>query len=400
MKHVILIFILCFAALPGWSARKITVSQLEEMLRSLQQNKKTDIEIATALEQVELSQELTRKRMNELIGLAPGPMSTEQFYVLEGRSAVLAPPGDDLPTDPAPDAGAQKNIVEKASSYVASKYDMLPMVSATKTTLRFQDNMQAVSSASGLQSGATDVVTSAGFSNPATFVHYINSTEGRILSAHGAEKASTEKDGIPWGANKMITLREPDPSLGVVFREAESTGTFHWLRWERVDGSLVAVYSFTVPTKNSKMSLDICCFPNVKQAGVANFYTAVTAPTLGGGGGGGGGGVSGNFQTSTDWHPFAKTVPYHGEIFIQPNTGMVVRMITQAELKPSDVVHQADTRIDFGPAKVGDRVLTVPLKAYVNTEVVPSGDSGAGTYSTRHTLFTSEFKDYQLSGSK
>jgi hypothetical protein len=62
------------------------------------------------------------------------------------------------------------------------------------------------------------------------------------------------------------------------------------------------------------------------------------------------------------------------------------------------VVHQEDQRIDYSPVKVGDKMLVLPVKTVINTEVVPNGDSGAGKYSTRHTLFSSEYKDYQPAG--
>jgi hypothetical protein len=71
-------------------------------------------------------------------------------------------------------------------------------------------------------------------------------------------------------------------------------------------------------------------------------------------------------------------------------------MITEAELKPTDVVHQVDTRVDYGPAKAGATAFVVPLKTFVNTIVVPGGESGSGSYTTRTTLFTSEFTDYML----
>ena len=93
-------------------------------------------------------------------------------------------------------------------------------------------------------------------------------------------------------------------------------------------------------------------------------------------------------------------MPYHGELFIDPDTGTVVRIITEAELKQSEVVHQVDTRIDYGPVNVGAKVLVAPVKTVVNTEVVPKGDSGAGGYSTRKTLFLSEYKSYQLDGAR
>jgi hypothetical protein len=45
-------------------------------------------------------------------------------------------------------------------------------------------------------------------------------------------------------------------------------------------------------------------------------------------------------------------------------------------------------------------MLVLPVKSVVNTEVVPKGDSGAGSFTTRQTLFTSEYKDYRLGGAK
>jgi hypothetical protein len=398
MKRLVLTFAFIFAATNGWCAKKITVGQLEDMLRSMQQDKKSDADVATALKRVELSQELTRSTMNSLVSYVPGPQATEQIYVLEARSADLIPPESDLPSTPAPDPATQKAILGKAASYVGGTYAQLPNLSSTKTTLRFQDNVEALASSSGLQGGATDVVVSSGFSNPATFVHYINSSENLVTSAHGAEKWPSEKDKTPWGANKMIALQEPDPSLADVFKEAQKAENLHWLRWESINGKAAAVYAFTVPRKQSQLDVNVCCFPNINQAGIATFYTATTAAALGGGSGGGG--VAGNFQTSTDWHNFKTTAAYHGELFIDPDSGIVLRMITEAELKPSEVVHELDTRVDFGPVKVNNKMLVVPVKTFVNTLVVPNGDSGAATYTERRTLFTSEYKDYALAETK
>jgi hypothetical protein len=72
---------------------------------------------------------------------------------------------------------------------------------------------------------------------------------------------------------------------------------------------------------------------------------------------------------------------------------------TIAEFKPSELVHQEDQRIDYGPIKVGDQSLVLPVRKLINTEVVPSGDSGsAGKYTTRRTMLTAEYKDFQLGG--
>lgn len=397
MKRFGCILALILMAMPAWPAKKITVAELTGLLKSLQEQKKSDQEVANELKQVQLSEELTRNVMNSLGAYAPGQLTTEQIYVLEARSAVLAPPAADIPSTPALDAPAQKALLAKAADYALKTYAELPALTATRTTLRFQDNVEAAAPSSGMSGSAKDVSVGASFVPAFQYVHYINSTDSPYSLDRGLEKLTPDK--TRWGANKMIALQEPDPSLATVFQDAQTNGTISWLRWETVNGKPVAVFAFTVPKKKSHMALNVCCFPDVSQAGMASF-TGQMGTGAPGGSAGAGGGAKGNFQTTTDWHNFkAKDLPYHGEFFIDPDSGIVVRMITQPELKHTDVVHQQDTRVDYGPVKVGDKMLILPVRTVINTEVVPNGDSqAAGQYSTRCTLFTSEFKDYQLAG--
>lgn len=399
MKRLGLFVILALAAMPAWSAKNVTVAELKDTLTSMHQAGKSDADVAAALKQLELSEELTRSTMNGLVADVPGPLSTEQIYVLEARSAMLPPPASDIPTAAAPDAAAQKALLDKAADYVSKTYSQLPALSATKTTIRFQDNVEAAAASSGMHGSATDVSTGSGFVNPYQFIHYINSTDSRVASDHGAEKMPSEKDKTPWGANKMIALQTPDPSLPTVFDEAQGSGDIKFVRWETVNGKQAAVYSFDVSKKKAHLPLDVCCFPNVSQTGMVTF-TGQMGSGAPGGAAGSGGGARGNFQTNTtyDVH-FKNSVPYHGELFIDSDSGAVVRMITEAELKPSDVVHQIDERIDYAPVTAGGKTLVVPVRTIINTEVVPNGDSGsAGRYSVRRTLFTAEYKDYQMGG--
>jgi hypothetical protein len=386
--------ILLLGATSSWCGKRVTVGQLEDMLRTMQQEKRSDAEIATALKQLDLSQELTPSTMNRLINYAPGPLSKAQIFVLEGCSAVMIPPESDLPATPVPDVGMQMIILQKALAYVTDTYAQLPRLIATKTTLRFQDNFEALGASSGLQNGAKDATVNAGFSNPANFVHYINASQSQVLIEHGAEKLQPESKKTAWGANKMIALLSLDPSLLQIVREAETAQTLQWLRWESINGKPAAVFTFVVPHERSELDVQVCCFPKIDQTGVATFYTATSAPLLNHGGNEGG--VSGNFQTSTRWYEYKSAPPFHGELFIDVDTGVVVRMIVEAEFPLNAVVHQLDTRIDFAPVKPGDKLFVVPVKTYINSVVVPNGDSGAATYTTRRTLFTSEFADYKL----
>jgi hypothetical protein len=393
MKRTGCIALLLLASIPAWSAKKMNVGELKDLLMALHQQSKSDAEVADALKQVQLTEELTRTMMNNLAATVPGPLSTEQIYVLEARSAMLAPPAADLPATPAPDAPAQQALLAKAEAYATKTYTQLPAISATRTTLRFQDNVQALAASSGLQNSATEITTGSGSVNPNQFVRYMNATDTAISTERGEEKLAEDK--TRWGANGMIALTQPDPNLARVWADARDAGTLKWVRWELVNGKAAGVFSFEVPKKKTHLAVIVCCFPKIDQTGSIRFTSASGAGSTTPGAAGG---AKGNFQTNTEYDPYKTIAPYHGEFFIDPDTGIVVRMITQVELKPSEVVHQVDTRIDYGPVTVGDKSLVLPVKTVVNTEVVPYGDSGGGSFHTRCTLFTSEYKNQQLAG--
>jgi hypothetical protein len=382
---------LTLLALPAWSAKTATVAQLVEMVHQMQSEKKTDAEISSALKQVELSEQLTLPAMNALAAVAPGPLTTEQIYVLEGRSATLPPPATDLPQKPAPEAAQQAAILAKAAAYASNVYARLPHLTSTRITARFQDNTEAVATTSGMSFSARDVSVGSLITHANQFVHFIQSTSSRVVSQNGAEIPPTAKDPTPWGANGMVALKGQPPVLTNILKEAQAAGHLEFLRWETVNGKTLAVFRFTVEKRLSHYAVVYCCFPDVEQIGTARFGSAgqsIAAPGAGVNGGG-------NVQTRADWNPWKATVPYHGEIFIDPESGIVLRLIVQAEFKSSDVVHQEDDRIDYGPVMVDGKALLVPVRSIVSAEVVQNGESLAGGgYTPRHMLLTSEYKNY------
>lgn len=388
-KLVLMLLMTLMASTPSWADKKLTVKQLGDMLNEMQQQKKTDAEVANELKQVELTEQLDRVAMNNLAGAVPGQLSTEQIYVLEAKSAMLPPPTTDIPSKPAPDAAAQTAILNKVFDYASKTYSTLPNLTAKRTTLRFQDDLQALSGGSGMHGSAKDVSVSPSTGADNSYVRYINSTETPVQLQAGAEKPSSEKDTTQWGANGMIALQEPAPSLGKVIAEAQATGNITFTRWQTLDGKTLAVFSYEADKKKTHMAVNICCFPQVSQAGMVQFTSASTAGLSGGSGG-----AKGNFQTNTQWEIFKKTYPFHGEFFVDPDTGTVLRLITMVDFKNSDYVHQLDERIDYLPMQVGDKILVLPAQSVIQTEVDPQGDSGAGGHSSRHTFFTAQYKDY------
>jgi len=398
MRRMVWILAVLLMASPAWAAKKLAVQQLQDLLVSAQQSRKTDEDTASQLKQFELSEELTRTAMNKIVALAPGKFSIEQIYALQALSAMLPPPASDLPATTAPDAAAQKALIEKAVDFTTTSNAQLPPLTATKTTLRFQDNIERAEACSGVVGCGKDASISSGLSNTISFIHFINTTETQVASEHGREIAPVTKDKTPWGANRMIAVQEPDPSLGAILQDAQSTQSIQWLRWEMVNGRQTSVYTFKIPAIDSGYAADICCFPTRTQIGKATFYNSTDASTFAGSDAapGGASGVFGDFQTSTSFdRHFKAHVPCHGEIFVDPATGIVVRLILQAEFKASDEVQQEDWRIDYAPVMVGGKAMVLPARSFLNTTVVPNGNTGAGKFSLRRTLFTAEYKDYK-----
>ena len=188
MRRFLSVLAILAIAVPAWPAKKITVGELEEVLKQLRTENKTDQQIATALKQVQLSEELTRSTMNDLAVYAPGPETTEQIYVLEAGSAVLAPPAREIPTDPAMDAAAQKALLDKMNDYVAKAYSQLPALKASKTVVRFQDNVDAATPSSGMAGGGGTVATGSALANPSQYIRYLGSSVTQVESVNGIEK--------------------------------------------------------------------------------------------------------------------------------------------------------------------------------------------------------------------
>jgi hypothetical protein len=390
-------------ASPAWAAKLITVQQLKELLGSLQQANKNDAEVAAALEQVELSEQLNPGAMNGLSGYIPGKDATEQLYVLQVRSAVLAPPAVDLPSIPAPDAAAQKAILEKATEYVSKSYAQLPHLIATKKTSRFQNLI--------LQPTAAPAPSATGASpealDPRLVIHYYGLSESQIESENGAQRLAQGADKVGDKSGQVSSLGQ-GPVLTSILQEAQAADSLKWLRWETVDGTRAAVFSFAVEKKKSHYAILDCCFTNSATAnwsrsyGVFGAAAKVTPDRANSIQGYGGTSMQLPSETTprdlTEWKIFKATEPYHGELIVDPATGVVLRMVTHTEFKPFDLVQREDERIDYGPVKVAGKTLILPVKSVVAIGSLLGINAGGGKYPTRSTLFNAEYTNYQAAG--
>lgn len=388
-----LVLLLAVPALPVLSAstKKITVQELKDLLTSAQAANKSDDDVALQLKQVELTEELTTTTMNSLAALVPGKLSTEQMYVLEARSSVLPPPAADLPTAPAPDAAAQQAMLAKANDFAIKSYPQLPHLTATKMTARFQDGVDAMPTNTGMHAKVNENTDPLWEENK-LHIRLMQVMSDPIESENGIEKIPVTKSKPQWGPNGQVASVGPVIPLNELMQQVMANGNPKWLRWESVNGLQIAVFSFAVDKKKTHYAVNYCCFPDTDTAGVAHFSKNSGPSSTAGST------ASGNLQTVSDWKNFKSNVGYHGELFVDPDSGTVVRTITQADFKPSDFVHYENIRTDYAPMPIGGKNLVVPIRSFTLAEVVPNGDSFAAHYSVRHDLVTEDYKDYQLAG--
>jgi hypothetical protein len=372
MKRIVWVLVLMITTAPAWAAnKKITVQQLKDLLVSMQQYNKTDQDTANHLKEIELNEELTDSAASSLESYLPGPLSNEQIEILKRQSAFLAPPATDIPATPAPDAAAQQAMLAKAADFASKVYARNPHLSVTKTTLRFEDHV-IITNSIGLHN--TDMLLGP--------ILLINTQVDPVETDKGVEKPAASRAKTKWGENDKISEGEPGTNLGAIFLEASSAGKFEWLRWQMIDGWQTAVFSFAVEKKKSHFDVSYCCFPKTDTLTTGSML--MTNGSM--------------IHSISTWVPFKKVVGYHGEFFINPNTGLVVRVITRAELKPTDFVFREDRRIDYGSVYLAGKAYMLPRVSITAMEVVPNGDNNTATRTIRHTLFLALYQNYKLAG--
>jgi hypothetical protein len=365
--RTIAVVLLLLASSFAYAAKRVTIDELTQILATMQQDKKTDDDVATRLKQVQLNQELTADDAARLERYLPGPESKEQLDILAGLSAFEPPPASPGPSPATPDAGA---LLARAQQWMKGTYLADPTYSASKVILRYQDEVENTSTQPGLQ-----------IDSPNTYTRLEDGRTDTVETTQGIEKLVGDQPKQHWGENGQISEGGPIPSLPQILQEATASEKVAFSRWQTIAGKQAAVFTFAVDKKKSHYSVNYCCFPETDTAtGVANSGTML-APN--------------DIQSVTTYHPFKKTVPYHGELFIDPTTGAILRTITFADLKPSDFVHSEEVRVDYTSTALNDQMCPVPESSITLDEVVPGGDAGTRGYSVRHRLFLATYGNYK-----
>ena len=432
MGKAILPALLALAVLPAGATRHLTVEQLEKILTSSVAKHHADADMMREFGDFDLTERLTdatRSRLTTTLHL--GPQTTLALQLLADESAVLDPPSAELPKDAAPDAAAQKHILDVATGYVTQTLPHLPDFLATRTTYTFNDTPQIfkvnewpVHAGLHLIDKTTHEVTYRDdhvvqtSAKPRNAKAQVVKAESNAIAAlpetktaadarqsptvargltSAAATSTTAADG-PALERGLQSFGEFGPLLGIVFVDTQKRApSFH--HWEQTPAGMVAVYHYSVAKADSHYAVNYCCEDE-------NLRTN----SRGGGGRrrGGGGGAAGN-QATGDQIPLHIVPAYHGSLFIDPATGIIRRLTLEAEMGDG-TVSRADTVIEYGQVAIGDRKFVCPLRS-MNIWIGPA-ESGQPASELpinvpqslvpRGTLYVNEtsFTDYHRLGSE
>lgn len=363
--HAALALLTAFALMPSpaFAAKRMTVEQLQQMLTAAQSARRKDTDVVQQLADIELTARVSSEALQQLLEASPGPRTTAEVRALADSSVFLDPPATEIPATPAPDLATQKAIIAKTIHYVARTLPTLPDFVATRVTQHFDDLPQV------LEPGGWP--TRAGLHLDGTSRNPIAYRDGRetddpsvtaqpetgirkVDQAQSKSQAKSPDDANPKSAAVGLTSwGEFGPILGLVLVDA-AKGKLGWARWEQMDGKPVAVFQFAVDRSVSHYNVQYCCVKS--QEVIDSSYGS-------GGNARGGGQAASKGMLKSGESVFRQITGYHGDLTVDPDTGVILRITIEADLKSVDAIQRAAIMVEYGTVKIGENSYICPTRS-------------------------------------
>ncbi len=339
--------------LPVCSAERVSVAQLETILA--QSRSLPDGELAAKLSDLQLTERLSSMRVAHWRAALPGAKAQRALLGVADRSAFLPLPLADLPANPAPEISEQRRILGLAAKYVSHAIPQLPRFYAARTTVHFED--APGSAPDGVEGGSLRAVRIS-----RTTVQY---HDGQEIVQPGPVKTSNPKNSDKglrtWGAF--------GPVLGLVLVDA-AQNHLAWGHWERGTNGSLAVFRYSVPKEKSHYEVRYCCVA-AEYGMQSNAFTVMSG--------------------------------YHGEIAVDPASGIIVRLTLQAELSKDDPISRADLAVEYGPVELGGTTYNCPQQSVsismartIRQMQDPGGHAWPAMGPVQMLLNHVDFEDYHL----
>ncbi len=311
--------------LSALAARPVNVAALDKMLAEQEAAHKSDGAIAQELSDLELTEELTAPTLKRITAEAqPGPQTAQALELLADASALLAPPTGEIPTAARPDMTAQRAMYTGAVNYVVKTLQHLPDFLATRETRSFNDS--------------PTVVGHSGYA-PVTAMHAVGAFQREITYRDGkealeAEEVAAKKTPEPTG---LATWGEFGPVLAIILTDSLK-GRVTWSRWEDGANGRVGIFHYEVPQAAAHYQVDFCCAWKELSEGIY-------------------------FETNNRSMAYHGTPAYHGELYLDPASGVIERVTLEAELGETEVIRKAAISVEYGPVDIGGTSYICPTRS-------------------------------------
>jgi hypothetical protein len=309
------------AAIPP-AQTTVTVRQFEDFLHSRRTAKEHDADLAHDLVRVELTERLSDAEFAALSkNLKIGPKSALAVRLIATASVFAPPSARELPLLPPPDAAAQQRILALARASVASSAPSLPDLMAERTTDFFSD---------------APLFTRKKQKKPVVELHFARETQREVTVRNGrevgfAQPAAGDADTLPKDTPGLTTRGEFGPLLAMIFDDT-GHGSLAFARWQNdAGGKPLAVFRYTVPRSVSHDRLNLCCYQASKD--------------------------------DPELVPFRDVPAYHGELFVEPESGALRALIIEDELPDSAPIRSAQKFVEFDCVEIGGKFYLCPVRA-------------------------------------
>jgi VWFA-related protein len=316
MRRLVFLLLLTGITSPAFAAKRVTVEQLQQALAAAQG--KPDAELAQWLSGLELTERLSAARLAQLKTALQGEKARQALVALADSSSFLAPPPAEIPAAAAPDFAEQRRIMALTVTYVSKAIPQLPNFFATRETTRFEDTPQ---------------LQKDNFFVPYQPLHRVGVSRATVLYRDGREVVDSGAGKKPQPMTEgLTTVGAFGPILGTVLLDAAQS-KLAWSRWEQGPAGKQAVFNYAVPREKSHYEVNYCCVAEEAATVVANL------------------------------HPYRRIVGYRGEIAVDPASGTILRLLVEADLKPTDPVSKAGILVEYGPVEIGGKTYFCPVKS-------------------------------------
>jgi hypothetical protein len=358
-KWLILLLFMAMA-LRAHAGRRVTVGELQQFLADQYAAHKGDGSVADHLCEMELSEELTEPTLDRIIAdLKPGRKTALALQLLADQSAFLEPPPSEIPNKPAPEVTEQIRLIKGAVSFASITLEKLPDFLATRTTHTFDDASIYMTP----DASRTGFVGGGALHANGEYSRMITYRAGREVNLEQSTDKEEKDAAAPQG---LTSFGEFGPLLLLVLSDS-AKGRIVWSHWEETRTGTAAVFKYEVPQEASHYTVDFCCVLVLSQSDSEAKLNTIGKGMV---------------------RIFHATPGYQGYLYLNAETGAVLRVTLEGEMHESDPMTNLGVWLEYGSVTIGEHDYFCPMRSAALTVLHSGRQSQPGLMRLNDVTFT------------